>query len=180
MADLKGSQLKDSYQNLLTKSASNRVEDGDGTALNPIRFNDEVQQNGVRYKRYVGNIPEIGGSESARFIFTCANSRSVFIKISISQSSTGSGSSNNDCAAEYAFRLHALSGAISILDATTIFESQYSRATHFSFTNLGSNQGAIDLANPTSSSLTLNSNTYKVEILNPGTQTESLVSVTVV
>jgi hypothetical protein len=97
------------------------------------------------------------------FTFTGTSGRhSAYIKLMVN------GRANNDTvtlhpACEYAFKVRqTLAGNWGIEAETTIFEYVFVRATHFAFTNLGTNQFTITLTNPTASAPQM---TYKIEAL---------------
>jgi hypothetical protein len=97
------------------------------------------------------------------FTFTGTSGRhSAYIKLMVN------GRANNDTvtlhpACEYAFKVRqTLAGNWGIEAATTIFEYVFVRATHFAFTNLGTDQFTITLTNPTAAAPQM---TYKIEML---------------
>jgi hypothetical protein len=87
--------------------------------------------------------------------------RAIFVKLSVTTRRT---TNNQAPMAEYWFQLwHNSSGTVALVNATTIFEVDFVRATHFAFANLGNGECTITLTNPTAA--TLQSVGYKVEML---------------
>jgi hypothetical protein len=87
--------------------------------------------------------------------------RGCLVKLSVTSRRT---TNNRPPVAEYWFSLwHENDGVVSIENATTMFEVDFVRATHFAFADLGSGECTITLTNPVAAAL--QSVGYKIELL---------------
>jgi hypothetical protein len=145
-----------------TSSISSNQNASSGTLV----VNNNLMFNSGRDKIYVGEIDTVTAT-TGTVIFTFENSsftttRPCLVKLNVLQRAASNTPSQSP-AAVYYFTLHTTSAGVCTINGdVAIYEYQYIKATHFSFSNSGSGICRVTLLNPEAVATT---GSYSVEIL---------------